>query len=346
MWTIHNETPFSAAGTVMQHWRTHRKLWTVAVKATFDIHNDGEVSVSEKQEEVLAEPVFNGIEYQSSLKYDADLTHAKENVDVILNATGYQPENREETELTVGVAIGRWSKTLVIKGQRHWDRFLGIPFATHPSPFKKMAVSYENAFGGRDGLAKAYFQDDLRNPVGVSYAYRKYRLKHKPLPAIEYPDFPTKAHYRKNRIAGFGAIPGYWQPRIGHAGTYDQHWEENRSPFPPLDFSPCYFQCAPEDQQLNSLNGGEIVTLYNLMATNAIFRFTLPRISIECVTAMDRSILVHEGNLQTVIIEPDIPRLLMVWHTGIDCDNAEESVTRTTVSHQPAELNTKTTESS
>lgn len=331
MWTIKNETPFCAEGAVMQHWQTGRKQWTVAVKATFAIHDDGCLSVCETQQEILREPVFHGIEYESSLKYDIDLTQIKEKVDVILNAAGYHPENSEATELTVGIAIGRWGKQLVIKGQRYWDRFFGIPFAAHPHPFKTMAIRYENAFGGRDDLAKQYFETELRNPVGVGYAFRKHRLKGKPLPTIETPEASTKANFRKNRIAGFGAIPSYWKPRIDYAGTYDQDWEENRFPLLPPDVSPRCFQSAPEDQQLDGLIGGETVTLVNLTANRSRWSFDLPRISFGFITVIEDSVLEHKGTLQTVIVEPDEPRLIMVWQTAVDCDSADVSVEKTTV---------------
>lgn len=36
-----------------------------------------------------------------------------------------------------------------------------------------------------------------------------------------------------------------WQPRLRYAGTYDQHWMDERLPFLPEDFDLRYFQSAP-----------------------------------------------------------------------------------------------------
>ena len=123
MWSITNETPFEAKGAVRLDHKTSRKMWLVAVKATFDILMDGTLSISDTQEEVLEEPVYRGEEGTSSLLYDSDLFGYKENVDVILNSSGYQTNGVPHKDLIVGVTIGNWGKSLKLIGDRLWDRF-------------------------------------------------------------------------------------------------------------------------------------------------------------------------------------------------------------------------------
>jgi len=331
VWTIENNTPFSAKGAIKQHYATNRKIWVVAVKATFDIASDGELTIAEEQAEVLEEPVYFGEELESSLRYDTDLTQTKEKIDIIVNATGYHPNDEAGKELLVGISIGDWKKILTLKGDRMWDRFLGIPFQTNARPFKRMSVRYENAFGGKDDTAKLGYEVDHRNTIGKGYSFRTFRLLGKRLPNIEYPDFPTRRGYKKNKIAGFGAIANHWRPRIDYGGTFDETWRETRAPLYPMDFSPRFFQSAPPDQWISNLKGGEDVRLYHLSPDRTEIAFRLPKLDLRFSTKIDKTKERHQGTIQTVIIEPDIAKLMMVWQTSLDCQDMDHLVETTHV---------------
>ena len=333
MWSIDNHTPFEAKGVIRLNPKTSRKIWLVAVKATLEIQDSGVLVVSDKQEEVFEDPTFTGEEGISSLKYDSDLLGPKEKVDVILNGTAYQPGNKQDRDLLVGFTIGNWSKSLRIVGDRIWDRFMGVTSKTMTQPFSQMAIHYENAYGGVDEQAdQLHLQCDLRNNVGKGYASKEKSLHGKKLPNIEYPGYPTKANYKKNKVAGFGAIPNYLKPRVDHVGTYDEQWQTERAPFLPVDFSPLFFQSAPEDQQISYLFGGEKAGLFNLMAEKPEFRFNLPELRFNLTTRIEDSIVEHESAIKTVIIEPDHPRLIIVWQSSLDCHNKDHLVETTHVS--------------
>jgi hypothetical protein len=194
-----------------------------------------------------------------------------------------------------------------------------------------MGITYENAFGGTDESAKPHLQTEHRNPVGKGYAAGKSRLHGKELPNIEYPEYPTKASFDKNKVAGFGAIPVCWQPRNGYGGTFDEAWQQERSPFLPLDCAPEYYQSAPIDQQLNSLTGGEPVLLYNLMPNRPEFRLKVPDVTLSLMTKIGSVTQNHAASLRTLILEPDFPRLILVWQSAIDCQDRNQLVKQTTV---------------
>ncbi|MBU2511433.1 DUF2169 domain-containing protein [bacterium] len=312
-----------------QHFQTNRKMWMVAVKATFDLQVDGSLSISENQMEVLDEPVYFGDENESSLQYESDLVHPKERIDVILNATGYQQNDEVGNGLIVGFVISGLKKFLRIKGDRLWYRLLGIPFTTSPQTFKRQPIRYEYAYGGKDAKAKLAYHFDFRNTVGTGYSRRAFGVSGKRLPNIEYSKFPAKARFKRNRPAGFGVIAPHWYPRNRYVGTIDEKWEQERAPLLPDDFSPLYFQCAPEDQQLDFIDGGEEVILYNLLPRKMEFSFKLPYLSFSFATRIDNSVLNHPGALQTIIIEPDDNRLIMVWLTKIDCHEKENRIDKT-----------------
>ncbi len=331
MWKIINNTPFTAKGKIIQHFATNRKLWLVATKATFDIQNNGALAISEQQVDILEEPLFFDEDEKSSLQYDTDLASIKEKIDIIVNGTGYQQNGEAKSELIVGFSLGNMRKFLKIRGDRLWYRFFGVPFKTDPQPFKEKTIRYEYAYGGIDDKAKPSHRLYLGNTVGTGYSSKRTGVQGKQLPNIEYPRFPAKAKFKKNRPAGFGAIANFWYPRNRYIGTYDENWEQTRTPLYPEDFSPLYFQCAPEDQQVDQVLGGEEIRLYNLVPGKLEFAFKLPEINFSFRTKIDDSVVKHKGDLQTIIIEPDDSRLIMVWLTKVDCHEKDNLVEKTTV---------------
>ena len=64
--------------------------------------------------------------------------------------------------------------------------------------------------------------------------------------------------------------------------------------------------------------GGETVELHNL-SPNGLIRFNLPQVTLNFNTKLAGQMTAHQGNLHTVILEPDVPRVIMVWHTQLPC---------------------------
>ncbi|VAW59403.1 hypothetical protein MNBD_GAMMA08-2498, partial [hydrothermal vent metagenome] len=125
---------------------------------------------------------------------------------------------------------------------------------------------------------------------------------------------------------------GHWSPRVELAGTYDKNWEETRQPLLADDFDERYHQCAPEDQQVaGHLKGGEQVDLYNL-TPNGHLQFKLPRISMSFTTHFDDgSNEQHRAVIHTVLIKPDDAKIIMVWHTHLECHHKVLTLMNTTI---------------
>jgi len=169
---------------------------------------------------------------------------------------------------------------------------------------------------------------DTRNPVGCGVAARPSHLVGQALPNIEYPNGNTE----KAGPAGFGAIDCFWSPRREFAGTYDKAWQQHRLPLLPEDWDPRSLLCSPPDQRPDThLRGGDLVELINLTA-DGMLTFTLPKVHLTFSTRIDNRIEEHRARLATVIIEPDWPRVIMVWLTSLSCrvdgDYLEETVVR------------------
>jgi hypothetical protein len=115
----------------------------------------------------------------------------------------------------------------------------------------------------------------------------------------------------------FGPIGRGWPSRIRHAGTYDQTWIDNVFPFLPTDFDTRYFQCAPEDQQVPQLHGGERVLLVNL-TPDGRREFALPSVEVPIVFLRRRAERVEtRGTPDTLIIEPEAERFSVIWRASL-----------------------------
>jgi len=143
-----------------------------------------------------------------------------------------------------------------------------------------------------------------------------------PLPNIEYADQPIRAWSDRPAPAALGPIACHWPPRRQWAGTYDAQWQRERQPLLPQDFDDRHYQCVPPDQQVPGfLRGGEPVALRHLAAGAADIRFALPRMFLGFETFFDAGPNVHHRppKLHTVILEPDVWRVSLVWHTALPC---------------------------
>jgi hypothetical protein len=320
MWAIENHTPFAAERSWVRD-KNGAEVWLVAVRGTFSIFPDGTVEIAEKQGDVCMAPVYCGEPGKSSLHYESDLFHTKSQTDVILHGHAYAPGGKYATQVDVGLRVGNISKKLRVFGDRYWDRGLIGMKVTRPQPFEKIPIVYERAFGGWDQKSDDPKKHswEPRNPIGTGFAVEAKHLEGQKLPNVEYPKSLISSWKQRPCPAGFGPVAGNWQPRLQLAGTYDKKWEEERLPLLPDDFDERFYQCSPLDQQMAGyLHGGELVELFNL-TPHGHPKFRLPIVKLHFDTYFGNETISHTSNLHTVIIEPDLPRLIMVWHTMLPC---------------------------
>jgi hypothetical protein len=333
MWQLTNTTPFAAERTFVRD-RDGGEVWIVAVKATFTILPDGTLELADQQEQVIQAPEFAGEPGKSSLLYETDLVHTKLGTDVILHGHAYAFGGRPARSIDVALHVGTLSKTLRVIGDRIWQEGpIGLR-VSEPEPFERIPIIYERAFGGVDDASEDSEKrgSELRNPIGVGFAMEAERLVEQPLPNLEDPNELISSWKQRPPPVGFGPIPRDWSPRVELAGTYDEAWERDRLPLVPSDFDDRYYQCAPEDQQVPGfLRGGEPVELHNLTPGGSL-RFSLPRAYLVFNTRFGRQIVGHRAKLHTVILEPDFPRVIVVWHTSLPCHRQDHllEVTRIT----------------
>lgn len=332
MWQIENRTPFAAE----QGWIRNRdgaEVWLVVVKASFDIQPDGTTEVAKVQPPPLRVPEHHGEPGSSSIRYESDFVLTKATTDVLVVGHAHAPGGRAVQRLDAGFRVGALQKLVRVFGERAW----GALGPGEPEPFTTMPIVYERAFGGVDTRSTHPEQDwEWRNPVGCGFAVKAAHLQGVPVPNIESADRLIGGWDDRPAPAGFGAIASHWQPRAAFAGTYDARWESTRQPLLPDDCDDRFFQCAPADQQTPQfLLGDEPVTLLNL-SPHGRLGFVLPRVELKLQTKfMDGERRTHEApKLHTVILEPDLPRVSLVWHSALECHAKVHKLDRTRVDWQ------------
>jgi hypothetical protein len=333
MWQIDNRTPFA----VERSWTRDRngaEVWLVAAKCTFDIDPDGSTHISPEQPDVRRLPLYNGKAGASSIRYESDLILTKTTTDVILAGQAHAPGGRPVEELVVEMRVGSLAKKLVVCGERIWTS--GGP--SRPQPFLSMPIVYERAFGGVDLLSAETSLDwDMRNPVGTGFATQSEHLVGRVLPCVEYCDRRFTSWDDRPAPAGFGPLCSHWEGRARFAGTYGDKWMQERQPLLPEDFDERFFQCAPADQQTGQfLSGGERVMLTNLSPMGPL-QFDLPLVGLQFETFFTNG--EHSSHdvqkLHTVILEPEFPRVSVLWHTALPCHFKVQKLERTVVTYYP-----------
>jgi len=327
--TLHNATEFEAGYNLGLEKSGHHCLVVVA-KATFNMpHSTDEqatLKTKEEQMKVHHTDVFTGLDGESALLYENDFAPFKPKCDVILNGSAYAYPLQETTDKVVQLRISTLDKSFRVIGKRVWEENVLNAKASKALPFSKQFISYDIAYGGNDLDPGKPSQNDENyvafdaNPIGQGYApYHDTRqLIGKALAQTMELHTPATDPISKTYLPqSFGAIARHWYPRYTLGGTYDTHWAEHVKPFLPADFDESFYQCAPSEQQIPYIEGGEKVLIKGLTFEGERL-FMLPRLEV----AME--VIRSNGNretlspvLDTLVLEPDEERFSMVYRAKI-----------------------------
>src|SRR5262245_46225213 len=314
MWLIANKTPFPADYAWVLD-RDGNKLWLVVVKATFDVQRDGSCRIGAEQTAIRQMAETYGDFGKTSVRYETDLAGVKPATDVLVHGDAIAPHGQRVTELDVSVRVGAIKKRLRVIGDRVWETgMLGIRMSA-PRQFERMPLVYERAYGGWDRSAadEAQHRLERRNHVGTGFACREEGCVVSSVAKVEDPDHLIARWSDRPAPAGLNAIDCAWSPRRELAGTYDDEWRRTRFPSWAADFDPRYHNCAPRDQQsAGYLAGGERVDIHN-MSEHGPLSFHLPKMQFSFRTRFGRERVEHEGQLCSVIVEPNVPLVILAW---------------------------------
>ncbi|CAH2396618.1 DUF2169 family type VI secretion system accessory protein [Mesorhizobium escarrei] len=332
MWILSNETPFAAQESWTRDERGH-EVWLIAIKASFEIDPDGKQRLLKDQTPVNLAPIYGSD--PNELLDETDLNLEKKHTDILVEGHVYAPGGRPNIESVARIKVGDVDKTIKVTGDRVFMPGAVSVRMSRPEPFTKMPISWRRTYGGTD-MEASKPNWDQRNPVGTGFAVDPQRLISKTGPNFEYPDAPYRDH-KSGKPAGFGPVARHWEPRIKHAGTYGEEWEQTRDPLLPRDFSRTFFQCAPEDQQTKEpLVGYELVQLGNFSA-DGFLQFLLPRITFNITTQFyGRPDQTHgEAPIHTLRLKPDQRQFSIAWMSALPVPYDEERLKQTRVRIRP-----------
>lgn len=318
-----NKTPF--AGTIMlcPDPVGIDSLYAL-VKGTFSLGGTGLVRAAEQLPVVLADQ-YRGEPGKSSIKTPSDTALIKPGTDVLLIGSACAPGGRAVSELLVSLSVGPIRKIVRVLGDRVWEGgAMGGAKVSTPVPFQVMPLTWERAFGGLDQTPDKppKLAGEPRNPVGTGFRIDNgiKPLSGMKLPNLEAPTEPITRWNVRPAPVGFGPTCPHWEPRKRYAGTYDENWQKSRAPYLPRDFDPRFFQIAPEDQIVPGyLKGGETVQITNVTPSGSL-RLELPRTGVIIDYGVSGRHERRPANLDTVIIEPDQQRVVLIWRATLQCD--------------------------
>ncbi|WP_096084370.1 DUF2169 family type VI secretion system accessory protein [Agaribacterium haliotis] len=312
---LENLTPFKAHGTLLADGVGATELH-VFLKASFQYTSA--LQLASEQDELLLEDEYYGEPESSSLKDCADVQPVKPASDILVSGHACALNNQACYQMDVAVLVGSVNKQLRVVGNRQWSSGL----ATQAESFVRMPVIYERAFSDRSGKRVA------SNPVGSNYSAKDHEGK--ALPNIELAEAMIQSPADTPAPAGFAPLAPIWPARAQHAGSYDEHWAQNRAPYLPEDFNPAFYNCAsPGLIYPGYLSGGELVRVLGMHADGE-WRFNLPSVSPQLqLPELRQTAALH---CETLRLFPNERRFSMCWHAVIAQPQKQQKVLKARIS--------------
>ena len=147
---ITSNTTGMQAGLTVSTDKDGRDHCVVVVKGTFIIGSDGKATAAVEQEPLVYADTHYGDPGSTCIKYECEFAPFKPRADVLVNGHAYAPQGKPVKEMSVSLEIGRTKKEVRVVGDRRWEGgLLGLK-PSSPTPFVKMPLVYDRAFGGSD----------------------------------------------------------------------------------------------------------------------------------------------------------------------------------------------------
>lgn len=295
--------------------------WLLLVaKASFTLPDDGgEVLRCPGAPRIVEVDEFEGEPGFTPPLHESDLAVLKPRGEVLLNGSAYAPGGRAVDAVAVQLRVGPMRKAFRVHGPRRWRRTLDVLRLEPSQAFTRQTLSYAHAYGGTDTAHPdpGRHASCAHNPVGTGFHVNRdtARIDGRLAPCQQPLQHQLRDPWQTMPALSFGPVGRNWQPRLALAGTFDEAWRRDRSPFLPADFDPLHWQAAPADQQLDRLDEATPVELLNL-TPDARVRFVLPALRLQAQAEGD----LLQGRqrpmrLDTLLLEPDLRRFTLVWRT-------------------------------
>lgn len=299
----------------------------VIVKGTFTVAESGRVTVADEPAPIrTADEMHRPDDPRSSAKYPSDVGPGKVGTCVVVVGDAVSP--KPVTVMDVAVKVRQATAPLRVHGERLFYKGLtGIAIGPARA-FDRMPIVYERAYGG---ASDDHGTVEPRNPSGVGITRRASSLVDTLAPQIEHPARPHESAADKHEPMGFGSILPFWSPRRELAGTFDEAWQKERMPLPPLDADPRYHNVAHPTLIFDpGVMPGDPVGVAGMSLTPLAFE--LPRLPIVIAARSDvTGRRVVRPSIDTVLIEPDLRRVEIVVRAAFPVGRGRDVLRELTV---------------
>ncbi len=323
-----------AAGWTLATDPDGRERVVVVVKGTFGLPTpdapDAPLELSPEQHPLVMADEFTGEPGLSATVYESDFPPHKPRCDVLVNGSAHAPGGRPATSVVATLRVSApggtgFEKSIEVVGARVWEKKMLGATPSAPEPFVSTPITYDVAFGGTDASEKNPDKQKchLANPVGTGYYPHQggKALDGLALPHTQQPGKAVISPTGKYKPMSFGPIGRSFAPRYKRAGTYDDAWQEERFPHLPDDFDPAYHQSAPDDQLIDHPTRPDGTTTpvrieLVSMTPEGRLAFELPTmgVPVEFTDGEYERTQTH-ATLDTIIVEPDLGRVMLAWRT-------------------------------
>ena len=236
------------------------------------------------------------------------------------------PQGKPVSALDVSTECADLKKQLHVVGDRYW--LGGITGTSTPEPFSTLALTWKNAFGGKDFPL---------NPVGKGIEKEKTDIGEEliKMPNIEYPNKMLTNRGQTPPPASYMPLPLDHPERSQHLGTYDDDWLINYFPGYPRDLNFNAFNASSTDQRYNKfLSGGEKFEIKNMHYQHPLITGKLPRFNarafvikpdIEVENLQEDDLVEIKTHIDTVTFFPNQLMGMLVYRGTVEVSESDAS---------------------
>ena len=192
MLQLKNGTPFKASLMLLPDVDGIDTVYAV-VKGTFTLGS--RLTLADEQVPVVLADQHHADPAGSSIKVASDVCLGKQHTDVVLLGSACAPAERPVWHMDVSLAVGSVRKAVRVFGDRVWDARTGVATIAHLTPFVRMPLTWERAYGGMDETEQGP-AGHPRNPVGTGFRARggTKPIAGTPVPNVEDPAALITSH--------------------------------------------------------------------------------------------------------------------------------------------------------
>lgn len=299
---LENETAFSAHLFSGPAGETELGC-AVLVKATFEIREGRLEPAAEAPWPIHLEPLATP--YGT---FPGEIAPRKPRTDVIVLGRATAPGPEPVRSMTVSVSVGPFRHSLVVFGDRRWERSAGGPRASEPVPYREMPLTWANAFGGKVQTPVGEWPN-TDNPEGKGFLADGADAEGAPLPNVEDPKALIRSPRDLPRPVGWGPYPLAGGVRVAKLRGPDG------VPLPFGEVEPWVMGWAHPDLIVDTPAAGTPIVVEGLTRGGPIAAAVPPcPARVVLVTGDERRTL--PPRLDTLIVEAERRRLVVRWRAA------------------------------